>query len=743
MHIVQKINQKIRVGVLMGGRNCENEVSFNSGRTVCDHLDTERFEVVPVFQTFSGQLYILPYHFLHRGKISDFEHRLVQEAQAICWDDLKNVIDFAYLSMHGRNAEDGTLQGMLELLQIPYLGAKVFGSAMGMDKIIQRQMLQIHGIAVPKALVVTRDQILNLDTQIDLIQQNLHLVGLGLPLVIKPHKEGSSLGVSIVKDLDQLKAAIYQAAYVHANLVQAVLIEEYLVGMEFSCIIVEDVQGQDLVFSPTEIELERGSDLFDYQQKYMRGRATKHTPARCSTANLEKIKSVCQRVKQILRFDTIARIDGFLMSDGAVYVIDPNSLSGMGPTTFMFLQAAEFGISHTDLINLLITRELARYGYLLDLESKTKKMHTNKIRVGVVLGGASNERETSLESGRNVIYKLSPEKYQAIPLFLNQQSQLYQINDKLLVRNSTQEIMSGLVDQEPVLWSDLPKLVDFVFIALHGGIGENGILQGALETLGLPYNGSGVFASALCMNKYETNQFLQAAGFNVPQNYLVAKTNWQTNQVQELAKIEQKLVWPVVCKPHDDGCSVMVQKAGSATELMHAIELILNTGKEFVLIEEMITGMELTVGVLGNENPQALPPSQTIAVGGILSVEEKFLPGAGENQTPAPLPATALKFVQVQIEQIFKAAKCRGYARIDCFYQDALISPTGDERVVLIEINTLPGLTPATCLFHQAAEVGIKPMELIDQIITLGFAAHQQADIQDCLPACIPEVLQV
>ena len=135
-------------------------------------------------------------------------------------------------------------------------------------------------------------------------------------------------------------------------------------------------------------------------------------------------------------------------------------------------------------------------------------------------------------------------------------------------------------------------------------------------------------------------------------------------------------------------------------------------------------GMELTVGVIGNEHPRALPPSQAVCTTDILSIEEKFLPGAGENQTPAPLPEHALAFVQRTMESAFKAVGAKGYARIDCFYQNALQSTTGKERVIILEINSLPGMTPATCIFHQAAEVGIKPMDFIDLIVTLGFEAH-------------------
>lgn len=168
----------------------------------------------------------------------------------------------------------------------------------------------------------------------------------------------------------------------------------------------------------------------------------------------------------------------------------------------------------------------------------------------------------------------------------------------------------------------------------------------------------------------------------------------------------------------------MVAKAHNQDMLSAAIDDILNNSDSCALVEECIVGMELTVGVIGNDNPQALPPSQAVASDGILSITEKFLPGAGENQTPAPLPDDTLRFVQKIMEEVYTALQCRGYARIDCFYQTAEQSATGSERVVILEINTLPGMTPATCIFHQAAELGIKPMEFIDKIIQLGMEEH-------------------
>ena len=363
-------------------------------------------------------------------------------------------------------------------------------------------------------------------------------------------------------------------------------------------------------------------------------------------------------------------------------------------------------------------------------------MKTNKIRVAVLLGGASNEKETSLDSGRNVFYKLSPEKYDAMPVFVSSNLELYVLTQSQLVRNSTQEIIELLQESQKIKWSDLPMMADFVFNALHGGHGENGSVQGALEMLGVAYNGSSVFASALCMNKYKTNQLLAMNGFDVPKHVYIKKEEWLKS-----SKASSALILPalrslgevgnllkddkvgLIVKPHDDGCSVMVQKVHNEAELVTAIEKVLNE-KEAVLIEECITGMELTVGVIGNDTARALPPSQAISAHGILSIEEKFLPGIGENQTPAPLPVQALSFVQDVMERAYQTLQCKGYVRIDCFYQNAETSPTGKERVVILEINTLPGLTPATCLFHQAAEIGLTPMGFIDTIIMLGFQEH-------------------
>lgn len=715
---------KLRIGVLMGSRSIEREVSFNSGRTVCDHLDSSLYEVLPVFLDQKHQLFILPWRFIHRGKISDFEHRLEGEAEKINWDQLRQRVDFVYIAMHGRHGEDGEIQGMLEMLRIPYHGSKVYASALGMNKSVQKRLLAARGISVPDGITLTRKLIKELPASFAEVQQRIADAGLTFPLVVKPENEGSSLGTSIVENAHELAEAIIKAGFVNNNIPQAVLIEHKVEGMEFSCTVLTDpVTLQPFALPATEIVKESGSRLFDYEQKYMPGRAFKQTPARVDAETMLKIQHACIQTMQALEIRNLARIDGFVTPEGTIVIIDPNTFSGFGPSQFVFRQAAELNFSHTKLINHVIKAELALYGKdIMALEQHNSAPTAPKIRVGVLLGGRSNEREISLESGRNICYKLSPQKYQVQPIFVSEDLELYAIDQRLLVRNSTKEIAQGLQPEMQIPWSKLPQVIDFAFLGLHGGEGENGAIQGALQSLGLPYNGPGVLASALCMDKYRTNTFLRQEGFEVPNHMFVTKTEFLANPADILEQLET-LGYPQIIKPHDDGCSVFVSKVESAQEAQAALVELFQS-KTAALCEELVQGMELTVGVVGNENPLVLPPSYAVASKGVLSIQEKFLPGAGENQTPAPIDERATRFVQKIIGQVYEAVGCEGYSRIDCFYQTPEVSPTGKERLVILEINTLPGMTPATCIFHQAAELGMRPMEFIDRIVELGFESH-------------------
>ena len=601
-----------------------------------------------------------------------------------------------------------------------------------MNKAVQKIFLQKNGIDVARDIVLTSNQIKKL--KLEQILEKLEKQKINFPVIIKPVHEGSSFGINVALCKEELLSAIKSASSCDPRFEQEVLVEEKLEGMEFVCACLQRnrLQRNDsndsewFSLSLTEVVPEEKSGFYDYVQKYMPGRAKKITPARCSNKDYEKIISTCIKASEALEFSTISRIDGFLTKDGRVVIIDPNSLTGMAPATFLFHQAAEIGMSHTQLINYLIETELKNYGLsgLMKNSEKEIENNKNKKRIVVLLGGNNSEREISLESGRNICYKLSPYKYEVIPVFVDNKKELYKLSQKLLIQNSTQEISELLTNEIKIKWSQLSNICDFVFIALHGGIGENGSVQGTLQMLGLPYNGSDVFTSGLCIDKYKTCEFLKIHGFAVPKSNLILKS--------ELNKLPKDLNFPLIVKPHDDGCSFFVAKVNNQEELILTLDKYFkDSNKDSVLIEEFISGIELTVGVFGNEEITVLPPSKVLANKDILSIEEKFLPGAGENLTPAPLAKNVIKLIQDIIGKSYKTLGCKGYARIDCFYQSAKESPTKKERVIILEVNTLPGMTPATCIFHQAAEIGLRPMEFIDKIVELGTEEHKILNVNN------------
>jgi D-alanine-D-alanine ligase len=339
-----------------------------------------------------------------------------------------------------------------------------------------------------------------------------------------------------------------------------------------------------------------------------------------------------------------------------------------------------------------------------------------KLRVGVVLGGMSSEKEISLESGRNIYFNLNPSKYEGIPLFLDSQGGFWQIPLQLLVQNTTVDIVGRLEGEATrIAYEELKSVVDFVYIGLHGKYGEDGCLQGLLELLGLPYIGSGVMASAIGMDKHMQRRLLASAGLRVPKYLVVSEREWQASAEKILGQVEDTLAYPCVVKPTREGCSTGLSVVRGPEAMGWALENAFQWDAT-ALAEEALVGMEITCGVIGNRELTALPPTETIRKGDFLTVEEKFLPGEGENITPARLPQETIRKVQNVMMEAYRALGLKVYARMDGFVVDG--------EVIVTEANTLPGMTPSTCIFHQAAEAGMSPVEFIDRVIELSLEAH-------------------
>jgi D-alanine-D-alanine ligase len=345
---------------------------------------------------------------------------------------------------------------------------------------------------------------------------------------------------------------------------------------------------------------------------------------------------------------------------------------------------------------------------------------SSKLRVGIVMGGVSSEKEVSLESGRNIFNKIDRKKYDPLAIFMDSKADFWEIPVKLLMRNSTKDIEEDLSEEaKHIPYEMLKSRLDFIYIGLHGKYGEDGCLQGLLELLKIPYTGSGVLGSALGMDKLVCRKILAASGIDVPKTLSVFKREWQSEKKGEiLDAIEKEIRFPCVIKPTREGCSTAVKKVVSKEGIPSAVEEAFHWDNT-ALVEEFINGIEVTCGVIEDDDILALTPSETIPTDDVLSLEDKFLYGQGENKTPARVPDNVLQKIKDVAVATFRALDLRGYARIDMFVRK-------DGKIAVLEPNTLPGMTPSTVLFHQAAASGITQTEFIDRVIASAMKAHER-----------------
>lgn len=345
-------------------------------------------------------------------------------------------------------------------------------------------------------------------------------------------------------------------------------------------------------------------------------------------------------------------------------------------------------------------------------------MKKKKLKIGVFLGGPSSEKEISLESGRNVYNNLDRKKYTVTPLFMDEKNRFWVIEEPLVWMNTTADIVSALKKEgRRVFYEDLKKLIDFAFLALHGKFVEDGCLQGLLEILGIPYNGSGILGSALKMDKFFQRRLLQEKGVNVPRHIGVTFKDWKKEKMKVVERTVEEFDYPFIVKPSREGCSLAITKVHTKQEIEDAFNKAF-VWDTLILVEEFLAGVEVTTTVLGNDKPFALLSTETPHKGDFLTVEEKFLPGDAEMITPPRLPKEVVKKIQRDSVKAYQALELKVYARIDGIWVN--------NKLVVLEPNTLPGLTPSTCVFHQAAEAGMSPPQFLDKIIEFSLEAHRE-----------------
>jgi D-alanine-D-alanine ligase len=336
----------------------------------------------------------------------------------------------------------------------------------------------------------------------------------------------------------------------------------------------------------------------------------------------------------------------------------------------------------------------------------------SKLRVAVLMGGRSNEREISLRSGSMVARHLDRDKYDVLAF---DTATIHRLDHGQapgeLPAAATEADFTALAPLAPraIRPDSREPSVDVAFIALHGRGGEDGAIQGLLELLGIPYTGSGVLASALAMDKAVSKRIFKAEGIPTAP----WRDFWMDNCVDVrtmAAEIQETLGLPVVVKPACEGSTIGITIARTAGELPAALEHAAAYGPH-VLAEQFVPGTEITAAILGNRNAQVLPLVEIVPAGGFYDYHAKYTPGATEEVVPARIADDVAARARDMALTAFEALGCRGVARVDMI--------TGPAGPVVLEVNTVPGMTETSLVPRAAEAAGMSFARLLDRIIEL------------------------
>lgn len=303
---------KLRIGVLMGGRSSEREVSLRTGQAVYRALLRRGYRAVAI----------------------DVNGSLLRQLQA-------KRVEMAFLALHGPGGEDGTIQGLLETIGMPYTGSGVRASAMAMHKVTAKTLLACHGIPVPDGIVVRKGVAASKPAR------------LKWPVIVKPAAEGSTIGISIVRKASEWRAALRRA---HAHDCEAV-VEAYIPGHEVTVSVLRGMRGARAL--PT-IEIVAPGGFYDYAAKYTKGRSRYLCPAPLPARVNRQVTELAVRACDILGCDGAARVDFRVTPRGKPYVLEVNTIPGMTETSLLPMAAAKAGMDYDTLTERILESALRR-----------------------------------------------------------------------------------------------------------------------------------------------------------------------------------------------------------------------------------------------------------------------------------------------------------------------------------------------------------------------------------------------
>lgn len=308
----------------MGGPSAEHEVSLASGELVKESLSPSKYEVVPVVIGRDG-------------------------TWPVDVEDLADDIDIAFIALHGEYGEDGTVQEILKNEGVPFTGSDVLPSALAMNKILSSRLLTSQGISMPRFVVVHKHE-----KELESFEH------FGFPVVVKPADRGSSVGVSVVREPEQLYVALQNAF----RLSKDAIIQEYISGHEVTCNVLDDGLG-DVVPLPVIEIIPRSGGVFDYHAKYTPGASDEIAPARLTEEGTELIQRTAVAAHRAIGASGMSRTDMIIGEDGELYVFEINTIPGMTSASLLPQAAQAHGITLQDLFDRIIEAGLRKHGLLL------------------------------------------------------------------------------------------------------------------------------------------------------------------------------------------------------------------------------------------------------------------------------------------------------------------------------------------------------------------------------------------
>ncbi|MFP4623649.1 MAG: D-alanine--D-alanine ligase [Gemmatimonadota bacterium] len=328
------------------------------------------------------------------------------------------------------------------------------------------------------------------------------------------------------------------------------------------------------------------------------------------------------------------------------------------------------------------------------------------MKIAVLFGGTSDERDVSIASGAEVVRALRDAGHDVVAVdtargVLDAAAEEKLLKSGVAPRPPERSSLDMLQTGDPTALTSAPELdgVDVLFLALHGGTGEGGTLQALLDLVGIPYTGSGMLGSAMAMDKDITKRLLRDAGVPTA-DWLMAPVDAQT--------VEARLGWPAVVKPSKQGSTLGLTVVRSPDGLDDALELAFEYDDE-VMVERFVPGRELTVPIVGDE---ALPVGEIISRNEVFDYEAKYQPGMADEIFPADIPDPVAAEARRLALDTHRILKLRGFSRVDFRLDD-------QGELWCLEVNTLPGMTAASLVPKSARAAGIEFPRLCERICEL------------------------